>query len=138
MILAGVVGIVLTAGFFAWTALMTALFPDSPLCGEYTGCLGFLAQAWEIGRWIAIGLAWPLLYILRVRPSLPVAILAALLLMAIWRFAEAGSVALILFSGVIAYPVAAWLAGIRSSRPTLVLSVALFLALYVLAALLPD
>ena len=144
MVLAGGVGILLTVGLFAWTVLMTELFPDSPHCGEYTGCLGVLVQTWEVGRWVAIGLAWPLLYVLRVRPSLPVAILAALILMAIWRFAEAGSVlpfgsfTLILFSGVIAYPAAAWLAGSRSSRPTLVLSVVLLLALYVLAVLLPD
>jgi hypothetical protein len=146
MVLAGAVGIILTVGLFAWTALMPALFPDSRFCGEYTGCLGLLVLAWEVGRWVVIVLAWPLLYLLRVRPSLPVAVLAALLLMAIWRFAEARlalsfdvSLMLILLSGVIAYPAAAWLAGTRIARPTLVLSVASFLALYLLAAALqPD
>lgn len=142
MVLAWAVGIILTVGLIAGTALMVALFPDSPYCAEYTGCLGLLVQAWEVGRWVVIVLAWPLLHLLRVRPSLPVAVLAALLLMAIWQFAEARSfdvsLLLIFFSGVISYPAAAWLAGTRIARPTLVLSVASFLAFYLLsAALLP-
>ncbi|MEU7858782.1 hypothetical protein [Nonomuraea sp. NPDC049141] len=146
MVLAWAVGIILTVGLIAGTVLTITLFPDSPYCGEYTGCLGLLVHAWEVGRWVVIVLAWPLLYLLRVRPSLPAAALAALLLMAIWQFAEArlrtsfgDSVLLIFFSGVISYPAAAWLARTRIARPTLVLSVASLLAFYLLAAaLLPD
>ncbi|MGW0804089.1 hypothetical protein [Nonomuraea sp. NPDC002799] len=114
---AGVVGIILPVALLAWAALMARLFPQSPQCGEYTECLGHLVQTWESGRWVAIVIAWPLLHLLRVRPSWPVAILAALFLTAIWQVAEAllpvslaGAFALIIFSGVIAYPAAAWLA----------------------------
>ena len=117
IVLAGVVGILIPVGLFAWGMVMAALFPDSRVCGEYTGCFGFLAQAWEVGRWIAIVLAWPVLYLLRVRPAWPVAVLAALFLVAIWRFAEAlwplsfaGALTVHLFSGVVAYSAAAWAA----------------------------
>jgi hypothetical protein len=111
VVMAGVVGIILPVGLLTWVALMTAFFPDARHCGSYTGCLGFLLQAWDFGRWVALVLAWPLLYLLRVRPSWPVAALAALFLVAIWQFATAllplsfdASLGLILFSGVIAYP----------------------------------
>jgi hypothetical protein len=56
---ASVVGIILPVALLAWAALMTRIFLDSPPCG---GCLGYLVQAWEVGRWIAIVLAWPLLH----------------------------------------------------------------------------
>ncbi|MGP3963206.1 hypothetical protein ACTWPT_45205 [Nonomuraea sp. 3N208] len=124
---------------------MTRLFPNSSQCGEYTGCLGYLVQAWEVGRWVAIVLAWPLLHLLRVRPSWPVAILAALFLTAIWQVAEAlllvslaEAFALIIFSGVIAYPAAAWLTMPRIPPKLLILAVASFLALYACAFLLTD
>ena len=68
-------------------------------------------------------LAWPLLYLLRVRPAWPVAVLAAALLVAIWLLAEAVALVspqmfftLILLSSVIAYPAAARLAA-GSARP---------------------
>lgn len=80
IVLTGMVGIILPVALLAWAALMTRLFPNSSQCGEYTGCVGYLVQAWEVGRWVAIVLAWPLLHLLRVRPSWPVAILAALFL----------------------------------------------------------
>ncbi len=137
------VGVILPVVLLGWVAMMARLFPDSPQCGPYTGCLGYLVQAWEVGRWVAIALAWPLLYLLRVRPSLPVAILAALFLTAIWQVAEAMPVvmfgealALIVFSGVIAYPAAAWLAMPRISRKLLTLAVASSFALYAYAFLL--
>ncbi|MFF5208306.1 hypothetical protein [Streptosporangium sp. NPDC000396] len=148
MVMAGAVGIILPVGLLAWAALMAALFRDSPRCGHYTGCLIFLVETWVIGRWIAIVLAWPLLYLLRVRPTWPVAILGALFLVAIWRFAEAlsslwpvailGTLFLIVFSGVIAYPLAARLTVPHFPRRLLVICVALFFALYVFSALLPG
>ncbi|MEZ0077045.1 hypothetical protein [Planotetraspora sp. GP83] len=91
LLLAGVVGIVLPVGLVAWAVLMATLFPDSPRCGHYTGCLVFLADAWLIGRWVAIVLAWPLLYLMRVRPAWPVALVAAPFLVAIWQLADAVS-----------------------------------------------
>ncbi|MCF6471470.1 hypothetical protein FAF44_24200 [Nonomuraea sp. MG754425] len=142
---AGVIGIILPIALLAWVALMARLFPDSPQCGEYIGCFGYLAQAWEVGRWVAVVLAWPLLHLLRVRPSWPVAILAALFLTAIWQVAEAlllvspaEAFALIIFGGVIAYPAAAWLVMPRIPRKLLILAVTSSLALYACAFLLTD
>jgi hypothetical protein len=112
MISAVLVGIVLPVGLLAWAAVMATLFPDSPRCG-HLGCLGFLQDAWETGRWVAIVVAWPLLRLLRVRPSWPVAVLGAVLLVVIWQVATALSdrradvaLAVILLSGTIAYPAA--------------------------------
>ncbi|SDI86892.1 hypothetical protein SAMN05421869_107312 [Nonomuraea jiangxiensis] len=134
------VGIILPIALLGWVALMVRLFPDSPQCGEYTGCFGYLVQAWEVGRWVAVGLAWPLLHVLRIRPAWRVAILAALFLMAIWRLAEAllftaldSSLALIVLSGVIAYPLATWLAMPRVPRALLLVSAAAALALFAFA-----
>ncbi|MFC4061758.1 hypothetical protein ACFOWE_25940 [Planomonospora corallina] len=86
----------------------------------------------------------------RGRPRLAVAVsaagtavLAGLFLVAIWRLAEAlpfsladVSLKLIVFSGVIAYPAAAWLAMPRTPRWLLALSAALPVVLYVSASLL--
>ncbi|MCT9931018.1 hypothetical protein N5079_12395 [Planotetraspora sp. A-T 1434] len=145
MLLAGVVGIILPVSLLAWALLMVTLFPESAQCGEYTGCLGYLVAAWVAGRWVAIAVAWPLLFLLRVRPAWPVAILAALFLMAIWRLADAlwavdidATLTLILLSGVIAYPFAALVATPRLPRPWRALPVVLFGALYLLATLLPG
>lgn len=121
--MAGVAGIILPAGLLAWTALMTGPLPESPRCGEYTGCLGFLVQARLVGRWGAIFLAWPLPHLLRMRPAWPVATVAALFLVTIWTIAEAlpfsmieVSLALVVFGGVIAYPAAARLLTPRARR----------------------
>jgi hypothetical protein len=123
IVAAGAVGIILPVGLVAWAQVMAELFPDS--CGHYTGCLYLFVQAWQVGRWIAIVLAWPLLYLLRVRPAWPVAVLAAALLVAIWLLAEAVALVspqmfftLILLSSVIAYPVAARLVGSGRAWPS--------------------
>ncbi|MFI7421730.1 hypothetical protein [Nonomuraea sp. NPDC049684] len=117
LVLAAVAGGVLTAALLAWTFLMPVLMPSSQAryCGEYTGCLGYLFVTWEYGRWIALVAAWPLLRLLRVRPSWQVALTAALYLPAVWQLAllliadgSAGGFGLILLSGVLAYPAAAW------------------------------
>ncbi|MFI7466802.1 hypothetical protein [Nonomuraea sp. NPDC049646] len=86
LVLAAVAGGVLTAALLAWTFLMPVLMPSSQAryCGEYTGCLGYLFVTWEYGRWIALVAAWPLLRLLRVRPSWQVALTAALYLPAVW------------------------------------------------------
>ncbi|MEU0481851.1 hypothetical protein ABZ260_22020 [Streptosporangium sp. NPDC006013] len=123
VVCAVLVGIILPVGLLTWSGLMANLFSDSSRCGHYTGCLGFLVEAWVIGRWVAIVLAWPLLYLLRVRPAWPVAILAACFLVVIWQVADAlwavggftVSLALIMFSGVIAYPLAALVTARRST-----------------------
>jgi ABC-type spermidine/putrescine transport system permease subunit I len=60
--LACVVGIILPLALVGWTVAMTELFLDSSLCGEYTGCFGYLMKAWEVGRWVAVVVAWPLLW----------------------------------------------------------------------------
>ncbi|MFI6599094.1 hypothetical protein ACIBHX_22780 [Nonomuraea sp. NPDC050536] len=132
-----VVGVALPVVLFAWAWLVVALFPDSSSCGEYTGCLGLFLWGWNVGRWGAIVLAWPLLYLLRVRPAWPVAILGGAFLVAIWRVAEAldGSLILIVCGGLIAYPVAAWVATPGVPRWVRVLVVGLFAGLFVVGSL---
>ncbi|MFI6321889.1 hypothetical protein ACIBG8_30445 [Nonomuraea sp. NPDC050556] len=138
VVLAGLVGVLLPAGLLGWSFLMATLFPDSSRCGEYTGCLGFLVDAWEVGRWVAVVLAWPLLHLLRVRPAWPVALLAALFLAAIWQLAQAPWVprfdafALIVVSGPLAYPLAALLSATRILWPWRALFGVLLLGLYLL------
>ncbi|MFJ2028008.1 hypothetical protein [Streptosporangium sp. NPDC087985] len=134
MVFAGLVGIILTFGLLVGALLATALFANSAQCGHW-GCFGFIGYVWEIGRWVAIVLAWPLLYLLRVRPAWPVAILAAFFLVAIWQFADGSFIVL---SGVIAYPLAALVTAPRLSWPWRVIPVALFLALYLFASLFPG
>jgi hypothetical protein len=144
VVLAGVVGGVLPIGLLGWTFLMAHLFPESQYCGEYTGCAGYLVLAWEAGRWVALVLAWPLLLLLRVRPAWQAALLAALFMAGIWQAAWAlieldvsATLLLLLFSGVFAYPAAAWLTTPRTPRPALAVSVVLAFALYALATLVP-
>ncbi|WP_062429517.1 hypothetical protein [Herbidospora daliensis] len=138
--MAVVVGIVLPALLLAGVSWLTNNYPESQYCGHYTGCFGYLVLAFDVGRWIAVVLAWPLLHLLRVRPALPVAALATLFLIAIWQVALAmplhlffESIGLIIVSGVIAYPVAAWLAMPHISRKVLIVAVAFFFALYACA-----
>lgn len=117
LVLAATAGGVLTAALVAWTFLMPVLIPSSQAryCGEYTGCLGYDFVTWEYGRWVALVAAWPLLRLLRVRPSWRVALTGALYLPAVWQLAlllisdgSAAGFGLILLSGVLAYPAAAW------------------------------
>ncbi|MBF8190709.1 hypothetical protein ITP53_34365 [Nonomuraea sp. K274] len=144
IVLAGLVGIILPIGLLAWVWLwlMVNLFPER--CGHF-GCFGYLFQAWEIGRWVAALLAWPLLYLLRVRPAWPVAMLAAFFLSALWSLGEAlftrrfgVSLTLILYSGVIAFPLAARMAMPRVSHRLLIWVIGLFLALHTYAILLHE
>ncbi|MEZ7127806.1 hypothetical protein ACBR40_20990 [Nonomuraea sp. AD125B] len=116
--LACVVGIILPLAVVGWAMAMAALFPDSSLCGEYTGCLGYLQPAWDVGRWVAAVVAWPLLWLVGVRPAWPVAVVAVPLLVVIWLVVEALPLwawwfgfLLALASGLIAYPVAVLIVG---------------------------
>ncbi|MEV0820840.1 hypothetical protein [Nonomuraea rubra] len=136
-------GITLPAVLLAWVVVMSMISPDSPQCSEYLGCLVYLEQAWKIGRWVSLVVAWPLLHLLRVRPSWPVAIVAGVFVAAIWQVADAlllvsmlGALTLILFSGAIAYPAAAWLTMPRVPRKLLGFFVGSSLALYACAFLL--
>ncbi|WP_165969675.1 hypothetical protein [Nonomuraea terrae] len=115
---AGLAGLAL-ATLLVVAAFVTArLYPEDRYCGHYTGCLGQLAAAmelvWDAGRWVAVVLAWPLLRCVGVRPAWPVALLAVPVLIVTWWVALESPfvtrLALLLCSGVIAYPVAAWLA----------------------------
>ncbi len=126
VVLACGVGIILPLALVAWAVAMTALFPDSDSCGEYTGCLGYLQQAWEVGRWVAAVVAWPLLWLVGVRPAWPVAAVAVPLLVVIWLVVGAlppwalwDAFLLALASGLIAYPVAVLIVGRlgRSGEP---------------------
>ncbi|MET8984464.1 hypothetical protein ABZW49_03340 [Nonomuraea wenchangensis] len=120
------VGIILPLALVAWMVGMVTLFPDSFLCGEYTGCLGYLQLAWEVGRWVAAVVAWPLLWLVGVRPAWHVTALAMPLLVGIWQVVEAllweafwGALLLALASGLIAYPAAVLILGRlgRSGEP---------------------
>ncbi|MGW4410516.1 hypothetical protein ACWEJ6_41220 [Nonomuraea sp. NPDC004702] len=117
LVLAGAAGIVLTVALLAWAALTPDLIPSlgARYCGEYTGCVGYLFLTWEYGRWVALVAAWPLLHLLRVRPAWQATLMAALYLVAIWQVALllmpadfAIGFYLILLSGVLAFPAAAW------------------------------
>ncbi|GLX94418.1 hypothetical protein [Herbidospora sp. NBRC 101105] len=139
--MAVVVGVVLPVALLAGVAALTRLYPASQYCGEYTGCFGYLVLAWEVGRWAAIVLAWPLLHLLRVRPALPVAVLAGLFLTVVWQVAQAmpfslflESLVLIVASGVIAYPAAAWFTMPHITRRTLVIAVVVAFAIYACAS----
>ncbi|GGS96032.1 hypothetical protein GCM10010156_62810 [Planobispora rosea] len=87
------------------------------------------------GPLAAIILAWPLLYLLRVRPAWTVALVAPVFLMPIWRLAETGAgdlVTLIVLSGAIAYPFAALVTMPRLALPWRVLPAIPFAALYLI------
>ncbi|MFI9597046.1 hypothetical protein [Nonomuraea sp. NPDC052265] len=139
LLLAGAAGIVLTVALVAWSILMPVLVPSSQsrYCGEYTGCIGYLFLMWEYGRWMALVAAWPLLRLLRVRPSWQAALMAAPYLLAIWQVAllikwasPAAGINLILLSGVIAYPAAAWATMPHVPRLVRFLTAGVALALY--------
>ncbi|MFI6927177.1 hypothetical protein ACIBIZ_45090 [Nonomuraea spiralis] len=143
--LAAAAGVVLTAALIGSTVLMPALAPASQSrhCGEYTGCVSTLFLAWDPGRWIALAAAWPLLHLLRLHPSWQIALAAAAYLVAIWQAAlaimsaDAGAgLALVLFSGLIAYPAAAWVTMPHVSVRTRVLTAGAALGLFGLASLL--
>ncbi|YCK34267.1 hypothetical protein ACNF49_09300 [Actinomadura sp. ATCC 39365] len=117
LVLAAVVGAGLTVALLTWAIVMPVLIPSSQAryCGEYTGCLGYVFLTWEYGRWVALVAAWPLLRQLRVRPAWRAALMAALFLVALWQVAlvllsdgSGSGFALIILSGLIAYPAAAW------------------------------
>lgn len=116
LVVAGVVGLVLSSCVVAVMVVVLLLSADSERCGHF-GCLDVLAQLvaiWDIGRWVTMVLAWPLLRAVGVRPAWLVALLAVPVLLVTWWVAEALWVdvqAVFTFcSGLIAYPVAAWAA----------------------------
>ncbi len=139
--LAVVVGVMPPVVMFGWAALVAMVVFDPSLCGEYTGCLGLFVWDWDVGRWGAVVLAWPLLYLVRVRPAWRVAIVGGVFLAAIWRFAATevvavdGAVMLAVCGGLIAYPVAAWVTTPGVHRLVRVLVVGLFVGLFVYGAL---
>lgn len=134
------VGAILPAALLGWAYVMSKVSP-SRMCGGFIGCLGSLVHVWEVGRWVAIVLAWPLLYVLRVRPAWPVAIAGGLFLVAIWEFALSSVpplgivIDLIVLSALIAYSCAVLVAGRELTRPWRAAIAAAFLALYLLGLL---
>ncbi|MFB4266369.1 hypothetical protein [Nonomuraea sp. GTA35] len=81
LVAAGLAGIILPFVQFGWLLLVAALSDDSR-CGHF-GCVGWLVDAWTMGNWAAVVLAWPLLHLLRVRPAWAVAALAPFFLVPI-------------------------------------------------------
>ncbi|GAB2470902.1 hypothetical protein GCM10027187_43720 [Streptosporangium sandarakinum] len=141
MIRAGVVGMILPVLLLAVGLLSMDVFAGSRLCEKSSGCLALLFYVLAVGRWVAIVLAWPLLYFLRVRSAWPVAAVAAPFLVAIWEIALApwmsgrSGFGLILISGILAYPLAALVTAPRVSWPWRAVPTALLLALYLLTFL---
>ncbi|MEU8058649.1 hypothetical protein [Microbispora bryophytorum] len=98
---------------------------------HHFGCVGRLADAWTVGNWAAVVLAWPLLHLLRLCPAWSVAVLAPFFLVPIWEFAN---VPVSVIAGVSAYPLAALMSAPRLSWRRLSLVLALFLLLCALLA----
>ncbi|PRX60009.1 hypothetical protein B0I32_118151 [Nonomuraea fuscirosea] len=111
--------------------LLLAALSDDSRCGHF-GCVGLLADAWKVGSWAAIVLAWPLLHLFRVRPAWPVAVLAPFFLVPIWELAE---MPLSVMAGTFAYPLAALVSSPRLSWRRRSLVLALFLIFCVVLAL---
>lgn len=124
VVAAGLVGIILPFVQFGWLLLVAAL-SDDPRCGHF-GCVGRPADAWTVGNWAAVALAWPLLYVLRVRPAWPVAVLAPFFLVPIQELAD---VPVGVAAGLFAYPLAALVSAPRLSWQRRSLVLALFLLL---------
>ncbi|MEV0613533.1 hypothetical protein AB0I81_09430 [Nonomuraea sp. NPDC050404] len=102
VIAAGLAGIILPFLQLAWLLLVAALYDDSR-CG-HLGCVGLLVEAWTVGNWASVVLAWPLLHLLRVRPAWLVAVLAPFFLVPIWKLAD---IPINMIAGLFAYPLAA-------------------------------
>ncbi|MET7464142.1 hypothetical protein [Nonomuraea sp. NPDC005501] len=124
VVAAGLAGIILPFIQFGWLLLVAALSDDSR-CGHF-GCIGQLAEAWTVGNWAAVVLAWPLLHLLRVRPAWIVAVLAPFFLVPIWELAD---VPVSVVAGVFAYPLAALVSAPHLSWRGRGLVLALFLLL---------
>ncbi|MET9064472.1 hypothetical protein [Streptosporangium sandarakinum] len=140
LLLAALTGAILTALLVGAAFLMMRALTDSGTCEQSFACLGAIGFTWVVGRWVAVILAWPLLYLLRVRPAWPVAVAAVLFLVAIWRFAQSSwagnsGFVLILLSGVLAYPLAALVTAPRLAWPWRAVPTALLLALCALTFL---
>ncbi|MGI5289747.1 hypothetical protein ACQEVF_41300 [Nonomuraea polychroma] len=82
VVLAGLVGIIVLFINFGFMLLVVAL-ADETRCG-HLGCIGLAVEAWGWGRWVAFVLAWPLLWLLRVRPAWRVALAAPFFLLPLW------------------------------------------------------
>ncbi|UBU14647.1 hypothetical protein [Nonomuraea gerenzanensis] len=126
LVAAGLAGIILPFLQLGWLLLVAAL-PDDSQCGHF-GCLGLLADAWTVGSWAAVVLAWPLLHLLGVRPAWLVAALAPFFLVPIWQLTDVTDSAV---AGLFAYPLAALMSAPRLSWPRRTLVPALFLLLCV-------
>ncbi|WP_067129470.1 hypothetical protein [Microtetraspora malaysiensis] len=130
LVAAGLAGLILPFVQFGWLLLVAAL-SDTSHCGHF-GCVGQLADAWTVGNWVAVALAWPLLHLLRVRPAWSVAVLAPFFLVPIWELAD---VPISVVAGLFAYPLAALVSAPRLSWRRRSLALALFLLLCAFLAL---
>jgi hypothetical protein len=133
LVAAGLAGIILPFVQFGWLLLVAALSDDSR-CGHF-GCVRRLVDAWTMGNWAAVVLAWPLLHLLRVRPAWTVAALAPFFLVPIWELAD---VPVSVVAGVFAYPLAALVSAPRLSWRWRGLVLALFLPLCAFLTLSPG
>jgi hypothetical protein len=127
---AGLAGITLPFVQYGWL-LLVATLPDDSRCGHF-GCVGQLADAWTVGNWAAVVLAWPLLHLLRVRPAWLVAVPAPFFLVPIRELTD---VPVSVVAGLFAYPLAALVSAPRLSWRLRSLVLTLFLLLCTFLAL---
>ena len=109
MVSAGLVAVIIPFILAAWVFLMDALFDDGEKCGRGFECSAIISDV-LVGGCVAVVLAWPLLYLLRVRPAWPVAGLAVFFLAVIWQLSKArwsDSLLLIVLGGL-TYPSPPW------------------------------
>ncbi|MGN9840208.1 hypothetical protein ACTMTI_18995 [Nonomuraea sp. H19] len=135
---AGLAGAIIPFLHFGWMLLVLALTgTGTSRCG-LLGCLGQIADAWESGRWASLVLAWPLLYLLRVRSAWPVALAAPFFLVPLWELADGLVGPAVVMTGVFAYPFAALVTAPRISWRWRGLILGLFLVLCAVLAFVPG
>ncbi|MEV6865926.1 hypothetical protein AB0M44_33650 [Streptosporangium subroseum] len=139
MISASLVSVIVPFILAAWVFLMDALFDDGEKCGRGLDCSAIVSD-FLVGGCVAVVLAWPLLYLLRVRPAWPVAGLAVFFLAVIWQLSKAGwsGYSFLIVLGCLTYPFAALVTAPRLHWLWRTLPVALFLGLYLFAVLFPG
>ncbi|WP_162641828.1 hypothetical protein [Streptosporangium sp. 'caverna'] len=139
LVAAGLVGVIMPFIVLAWVVLMVVLFNDTDEYNRHFELSGLFTNVF-VGGCIAIVLAWPLLYLLRVRPAWPVAILAVFFLAVIWQLSKAGwsNSSFLIVLGCFTYPLAAVVTAPRLRWLWRVLPVTLFLGLYLFAVLFPG
>ncbi|MFC4011177.1 hypothetical protein ACFOY2_28395 [Nonomuraea purpurea] len=102
--MAGLAGALAPLVHLAGTLVIALAATDPQKCGHF-GCFGGLVEMWTAWPWVEIGLAWPLLRIMGVRPAWPVALTVPVFLIPLGLTTEGPQA--VVFGSVIAYVLAA-------------------------------